>query len=217
MLTLCGFSVSNYYNKTKLALLEKGIAFVEEAHYPAQTDEMLKISSMGKVPFLKTDKGILTESQVLAEYIEDCYPEPSLYPKDAFERARCRELITHLELHLELPARRLYGEAFFGGSVSDAVKAEVEVLLKRGLHSLATLAKFSPYIAGDQFTHADCAAFVHLPLVSQTSKIIYGRDMLAETFPAVANYIKLIASRPHAMKVSADREAGMAAFFAARK
>ena len=217
MLTLCGFSVSNYYNKTKLALLEKGIAFVEEAHYPAQTDEMLKISSMGKVPFLKTDKGILTESQVLAEYIEDCYPEPPLYPKDAFERARCRELMTHLELHLELPARRLYGEAFFGGSVSDTVKAEVEVLLKRGLHSLTNLAKFSPYIAGDQFTHADCAAFVHLPLVSQTSKIIYGRDMLTETLPAVADYIKLVGSRPHALKVTADREASMAAFFASKK
>ena len=29
MLTLCGFSVSNYYNKVKLALLEKGIPFNE--------------------------------------------------------------------------------------------------------------------------------------------------------------------------------------------
>ena len=30
MITLCGFSVSNYYNKVKLALLEKGIPFQEE-------------------------------------------------------------------------------------------------------------------------------------------------------------------------------------------
>ena len=30
MLTLCGFAVSNYYNKVKLALLEKGIPFNEE-------------------------------------------------------------------------------------------------------------------------------------------------------------------------------------------
>ena len=217
MLTLCGFSVSNYYNKTKLALLEKDIAFLEEVHYPAQTDEMLMISSMGKVPFLKTDKGILTESQVLAEYIEDCYPEPPLYPKDAFERARCRELMTHLELHLELPTRRLYGEAFFGTSVSDATKEEVEILIKRGLKSLAKLVKFSPFIAGDQFTHVDCAAFVHFPLVSQATKKIYGRDMMAETFPDVADYIKLVGSRPHALKVTADREASMAAFFASKK
>ena len=30
MLTLCGFSASNYYNKIKLALLEKNLPFTEE-------------------------------------------------------------------------------------------------------------------------------------------------------------------------------------------
>ena len=30
MLTLCGFSASNYYNKVKLALLEKGVPFQEQ-------------------------------------------------------------------------------------------------------------------------------------------------------------------------------------------
>ena len=28
-ITLCGFSVSNYYNKVKFSLLEKGIPFTE--------------------------------------------------------------------------------------------------------------------------------------------------------------------------------------------
>ena len=216
MLTLCGFSVSNYYNKTKLALLEKGIAFTEEAHYPTQTEAMLKLSSMGKIPFLKTDKGNLTESQVIAEYIEDCYPEPALYPKDAFARALCRELITHLELHLELPARRLYSEAFFGGKVADSTKEEVEVLIKRGLYSLAQIVKFSPFVAGESFTHADCAAFVHFPLAIQTTKIIYGHDMVTQALPGVTSYLKLIGDRPHAKKIAADRDAGMAAFLASR-
>lgn len=217
MLTLCGFSVSNYYNKVKLALLEKGIEFAEEAHYPAQTEAMLKNSSMGKVPFLRTDHGNLTESHVLTEYIEDCFPAPALYPKDPFNRAQCRELIAHLELHLELPARRLYAEAFFGGKVADATKEEVELLLKRGINSLAQLVQFSPFIAGNQFTHADCAAFVHLPLVTQTTKRIFGRDMLGEAIPAAAEYLILVGRRPHAIKVSADRDAGMAAFLAGRK
>ena len=30
MVVLCGSSISNYYNKVKLALLEKGIPFEEE-------------------------------------------------------------------------------------------------------------------------------------------------------------------------------------------
>jgi hypothetical protein len=39
---------------------------------------------------------------VLTEFVEDNWPEPALYPKDPFDRARCRELIEHLELHLSL-------------------------------------------------------------------------------------------------------------------
>ena len=31
MIQLCGFAISNYYNKVKLALLEKGIPFQEES------------------------------------------------------------------------------------------------------------------------------------------------------------------------------------------
>ena len=30
MITLCGFAVSNYYNKVKMLLLEKGVPFTEE-------------------------------------------------------------------------------------------------------------------------------------------------------------------------------------------
>ena len=38
MLTLCGFSASNYYNKAKLALMEKGLPFEESLRWPDQTD-----------------------------------------------------------------------------------------------------------------------------------------------------------------------------------
>ncbi len=217
MLKLCGFSVSNYYNKIKLALLEKGIPFEEELAYPAQTEDFFKDSPMGKVPFLRTERGVLTESQVLTEYLEDMYPEPPLYPKDPFERARNRELIEHLELHVELPVRRLYAEAFFGGTVSDETKKEVEKLLRKGLRSLGKLARFSPYIAGDSFTHADCAAWCHLPLVSQATKKIYGYDMLEEILPAAKAYLKLVGERPQVQKVNADRKAAMDSYFAKKK
>lgn len=217
MLKLCGFSVSNYYNKVKLALLEKGVQFEEETVYTSQDESLKKESPMGKVPFLRTPLGILTESQVLIEYIEDVYPKHPLYPIEAFARAKCRELIEHIELHLELPARRLYTEAFFGGSVSDETKKEVEKLLTKGLQSVAQLARFDPFIAGKEFTHADCAASVHLPLVSQATKKVYGRDLVGELLPAAKPYLKMIAERPHAQKVNADRIAAFEAFQAKLK
>jgi glutathione S-transferase len=216
-ITLCGFAVSNYYNKVKLSLLEKGVPFAEALVFTSQKEEMLTESPMGKVPFLRTSKGVLSESQVLTEFIEDTWPEPPLYPRDAFERAKCRELIEHLELHIELPARRLYAEAFFGGTVSEETKKEVASLLEKGLKSLARLARFAPFIGGDSFTHADCAAWVHLPLVSQATRKIYGRDFLDEFLPQAKAYIKLVGERPHAQKVNEDRKAGMEAFMAKPK
>ncbi len=217
-ITLCGFAISNYYNKVKLSLLEKGVPFDEALVYTSQKEEMLAESPMGKVPFLRTPKGVLSESQVLTEYIEDNWPEPPLYPSDNFERAKCRELIEHLELHLELPARRLYYEAFFGGTVSDEVKKEVAVLLEKGLKSLSRLTCFVPYIGGNTLTHADCAAWAHLPLVSQATRKIYGRDFLDEFLPEAKAYLKMVGERPHAQKVNSDRKASTEAYMAkARK
>jgi glutathione S-transferase len=107
---------------------------------------------------------VLSESQVLTEFIEDNWPEPPLYPRDAFERARCRELIEHIELHLELPARRLYRKPSSAARYPMRPKRKSRPLLEKGLRSLVRLARFSPFIGGEHFTHADCAAWVHLPL-----------------------------------------------------
>ena len=49
MLTLCGFGASNYHNKVKLVLLEKGVAFEEELVWVGQTDP--DASPLGKVPY----------------------------------------------------------------------------------------------------------------------------------------------------------------------
>ena len=215
MLKLCGFHVSNYHNKVRLALLEKGIVFDEDANCrPSQKDEWLARSPVGKVPIIETDNGSLAESQVICEYLEDAYPEVPLYPKDPMAKAKVRELITVVELHLELVARRLYGGVFFGGTVSEETKKEVERDLAKGVRALSKLAKFGPYIAGKEFSLADCAAFVSLPLVSMATKIAYGKDAL-EPIPQFKPYIKMLGERPHFAKVSADRKAAQEAAAAA--
>jgi glutathione S-transferase len=178
MLKLGGFAVSNYYNKVKVALLEKGVAFEEVYCKTSQDETYLKRSPMGKVPYLEVDGEFLCESQVICEYIEEVYPQKPLYPKDALERARVRELITIMELNLELVARRLYTQAFFGGTVSEETRQQVEKELAKGARAFKQLAKFSPFAAGAGLSLADCVAGVHLPLVSLASKIVYGRDAL---------------------------------------
>ena len=218
MIRLCGFAASNYYNKVKLALMEKGIPFEEQLVYPSQDEALLADSPMGKVPFLKLAQGTLAESQAIVEYVEDRFPDPPLYPAGLFERAKVRELIEVIELHLELPARRLFGEAFFGGKpTSDETKREVEALLRKGMRALERLGQFSPFIAGGSYTHADCAAIVHLPVVMGVTKAIYGADMLGAMVPTAAPYLKAMGERPASKAVNDARKAGLEAFMAMRR
>ena len=212
MLKLCGFAVSNYYNKVKIALLEKGVPFEEEHVMVSQEAALLARSPMGKVPFLDLGDGqTLTESQVILEYLEDAYPDRPLYPRDPLARARNRELIAHLELDLELPARRLYRAAFFGGILSDETKQLVQKELEKGARAFMKIAKFSPWVAGAQFTAADCAAAVHLPIISLASKAIYGADVLGDHADRVKVYLKEAGERDSIRKTSEDRKAYIAA------
>ncbi|MCU0924169.1 MAG: glutathione S-transferase [Burkholderiaceae bacterium] len=185
MITLCGFSLSNYYNKVKLVLLEKGLPFTEERVMTKSTDEaVLANSPLGKIPFIRTEQGALCESQVIVDYLEAMAPQPALTPADPWQAAKVRELVTFIELHLELVARELYGQAFFGGSVDEATKDRARKLLAKHIPGFKRLAKFSPYVAGDTFTQADCSAYVNLPLVAMASNGGRGEEGLIS--PAAA-------------------------------
>jgi len=181
MLKLCGFHLSNYHNKVRIALLEKGVPFEEDPTCtPSQKDEFVARSPMGKVPFLELDGGRrLAESEVIVEYLEDAYPQKPLLPKDPFERAKVRELVTVTELHLELPARRLYGHVFFKRPASEEVIRAVEKDLPNGVRAL-------------------------------TTKLAYGRDILEDLAP-LKPYLKMLGERPAFARVNEDRKAAQAA------
>jgi len=212
MITLCGITLSNYYNKVKLILLEKGIPFTEERVPTGSRDEaVLAASPLGKVPFIRVDGQTLCESQVIAEYLEARHPQPPLLPADALAAAKVRELCIFVDLHLELIARDLYAQAFFGGTVSDSAKERVRKVLTKNIAGFKRLAKFTPYLAGESFTLADCSGWVSLPLVAMATKSVLGEDLLAAAGIDWKTYAKLVGERPSARKVTADRKADQAA------
>lgn len=203
---LHGFTVSNYYNMVKMALLEKGMAFDEVLARPSQDAAYLLHSPMGKVPCLETEHGFITETAVILEYLEDLGQGPALYPEDPFERARVREIMHYLEIYIELPARQLYGDAFFSSPATDETKARVRKTLERGLLALAQLTDDSPYMCGDKLTYADVFYYFTMTVFSRMAKISLAWDAYNEV-PGLRKRIELLAQRESVQRVHADQKA----------
>jgi glutathione S-transferase len=216
MITLCGMSLSNYYNKVKIVLLEKGIPFTEEVQRTGSKDDtVLNATPLGKIPFIKVDGQTLCESQVIVDFLEARFPEQPLLPADPLAAAKVRELIAFMELYVELVGRELYAEAYFGGKISDSTKERVKKTLDRNLPAFKRLARFAPYAAGNSFTLADASAFATLPTVANATRAIYGEDLVAAAGIDWKAYLKLLSDRPSLQRVNADRKRDTEAMAAA--
>ena len=89
------FNNSVCSEKVRMVLNEKGVTDWESVEVDLFTGEQfnpdyLKLNPKGIVPTLVDDNGVLTESTLIAEYLDDCFPEPPLKPEGAFEQAQMR-------------------------------------------------------------------------------------------------------------------------------
>ncbi|WP_456020551.1 glutathione S-transferase family protein [Pseudomonas protegens] len=213
MFKLYGFSVSNYYNMVKLALLEKGLPFEEVTFYPTQTPESLAISPRGKVPVLGVDAGFINETAIILEYLEQTQKGTPLLPSDPFERAQVLAIAKEIELYIELPGRACYGEAFFGMTLPDAIKEKTKTELLLGFAALGRHGKFAPYVAGDSLSIADLYFLYSVPLACAVGQKLFGIDLLGE-MPQAKALLERLEQNPHVQKIAADKETAMPAFLA---
>ena len=202
---LYGMPLSNYYNMVKAILLEKGMQFEEVLVTPNQEDDYLTKSPMGKVPCLETEQGFLTETGVMLDYLDALGEGPSFYPEDVFAKAKVQELMRYLELYIELPGRRLYGDVFFGRPASDEEKAAVKPILEKGFAALQKIARFDPYIAGTELTYADFYFLFAMAPVTLVCKKTWDWDV-REEIPAIKELNALLGERESVKRVQADQE-----------
>ncbi|MDO6488874.1 glutathione S-transferase family protein [Colwellia sp. 6_MG-2023] len=212
MITLHGFAASNYYNLVKHVLLYKNLPFKEHLIYGG-SDELLVISPAGKVPVITTTEGLnLSESSVICDFLEETYPTTALYPDEASERAVVRQIMKIAELYFELPSRRLIPYALSGTDAPESVKTEVRQVLKnRGINALSRLCKFSPWIAGEQFTMADIYVYYVNTIVNTFATSQLEWDVLAEV-AGMKEWNNKMSQLTISQKVEADRLANMPEF-----
>ena len=216
MLKLHGFPSSNYVNMVELALLEKGIPYEYAMTFPSQSPEFLSMSPRGKLPVLETPNGFVNEANVILEYLEDSGEGKPLLPSNLYERARVRSLMKEMEIYIELPARSLFLEAFFGGKLPEAMKDKARADLVAGFAALKRHASFAPFVAGSDFTLADLVFLLGAELGASVGQRLFGLDLMADIPGATALSAKL-RENANVQKIFAARDAAMPGFIAAMK
>lgn len=189
MIKLVGTPLSNYVATVRATLLAKGLEFTEIDQMPVQEENHLKSSPMGKVPYIETDRGVLTEVNVIFDYLEDLAPLPALYPKDAWERAKAKEIGRISELYIDGASRPLTKAAYFGDTVDDQIKEFCKPEIQKGVNALLRLGNFEDgFIAGKELTFSDITTYFQIGFARVCTTKIYNWDFVTDNKP-LADYL----------------------------
>jgi glutathione S-transferase len=201
--------LSPYCRKVRLSLAEKKIEveLVEERYWEKDPD-FLRRNPAGKVPVLRLDGQVMSESAAICEYIEETRPEPPLMPKTPEARYEVRRLVGWFDdkFHHEVTSKLLYervnkkvtGEGYPDSkNVKEGARA-----IKYHLDYMAWLLDHRRWLAGDQMTLADFAAAAHLSALDYISDVDWNRSA------AVKDWYAKIKSRPAFRSILADQVPG---------
>ena len=157
--------LSPYAMKIRMILYEKGIEFEKhEVHTVSEGEELRRLNPRAEVPALVDGDVVISDSKVIAEYLEETHPEPALLPKDPTSRAECRALELRCDTEIDAAVLAFALFKFFRPALADEQpeafrKAESEV---RGhFAALDGLLEGRAYLCGS-FSRADIALAPHV-------------------------------------------------------
>ncbi|MCV2873061.1 glutathione S-transferase family protein [Defluviimonas sp. WL0050] len=153
MLKLYAIPVSLYSAKTRIALRFKGLDWKEIAPPGGYgSAEYKRIVASGNLPALDHDGFLIADSEAIAEYLEERFPEPPLLPKNAQDRTRMRERSRFHDTRLEPALRALFGNLAADRRDAD-LNARQSIAMSERLGQFARLLDAAPDLA---FGLGDC-------------------------------------------------------------
>jgi glutathione S-transferase len=193
--------LSPYSLKIRIILYEKGIDFESsEIHTEDQRAELLRANPRAEVPALVDGDTVLYDSKVIAEYLEERFPQPPLLPVDPAGRARCRrlELVADTELDAAVVVFAMF--KFFR---RDLVERLPEAFERAEALLGGQFAKLERELAGREyfggaFGRADIAFAPHFAAAA-----FMGLAPGAET-PNLAAWLARVSARPSVQRASQE-------------
>lgn len=186
-----------------IALREAGLEHALEAvdfASGAQTKSpYLSINPKGRVPALVTQRGALTETPAILDWIAASAPEAELMPHDSWHAARVRELMSYLAstMHVNHAHKRRGARWADDETAHDAMRAKVPETMAACCDFLEKTLPLSSYAVGSSFTVAD-------PMLYTVCQWLPGDEVDLANYPRLAAYLSLMDGRESVQAVRAE-------------
>lgn len=200
MITLYQLKGCPYALRTRIALTEKQLPFetrfIDRKNKPR---EVLEVSPGGGTPVIYDGAARLRDSSIIADYLEEKYPQVRLMPADPFGRAQLRMALDDLDDVIDavsdlFRAQPKDGEQPDIGRIEEA-RGEVRQAL---VPWDAKLAK-QPFAFGESFSSVDVNLYAHLVVFERLQK-----EPLPEDLPHLKAWFAKIAARPSVATAQKD-------------
>ena len=209
MIRLYHFPLSPFCRKVRLVLAEKKleVELIDERYWEPSPD-FLRRNPAGKVPVLRIDARVLSESQAICEYLDDVYPSPALMPRDIDGRYEVRRLCAWFDdkFHSEVTSKLLYervNKKIMAQGYPDSKNVKFGAgRIKYHLDYMGWLLDQRRCLAGDAMTLADLTAAAHLSSLDYISDVDWNRSA------TVKDWYAKIKSRPAFRTLLADQISG---------
>lgn len=197
--------LSPFCRKVRLVLAEKRIEveLVEEKYWEPSA-EFMRRNPAGKVPVLRFDGKLLTESHAICEYLDDRIPDPPLIPRGADARYEMRRLCIWFDdkFHAEVTSNLLYervNKKVQGKGYPDSTAIKTGISrFKFHIDYMDWLLGQRRWLAGNDMTLADFTAAAHFSALDYINDVTWQRSALVHEW-----YAK-IKSRPAFRTLLAD-------------
>jgi glutathione S-transferase len=166
-----------------------------------RTPEYLKVNPKGRVPALVTDRGALTETPALLQFVAQSFPDAKLAPlDDVFLLARMNEFNSYLcsTVHVNHAHK---GRGYRWVDASDT--ASIEAMKKKAPQNMAesfTLIEEQlfkgPWVLGERFSTSDLYLYT-------LTRWLEGHAVDVNRFPKVADHKQRLEANPQVQKIVA--------------
>jgi len=195
---IIGNHVSPYARKVLVALDHKGVEVEIDPIVPFYgTDAFTAVSPLRRIPVLIDGDLVLNDSTVIAEYIDERWPDPPLMPKGAADRARARWMEEFADSRLgDLLIWRLFYQRTIVPSVwkREPDEALIARTIERDLPEALDWIEARAPAEGFLFDHVCTADIAYACFFRNAALVGYAID--AERWPRTAGWIARVGAVP---------------------